>query len=100
MNSTWVSQHCVLKVLLLIWSSPAALEKVKFSASSILNVPKSLFTHAAYHLCMISSFVEIGPSNPLALANRGKLTIPVSAQAPAPSRYLRDATILAILDSP
>src|SRR5580698_3266354 len=97
MNSTCESQHRVLKVLLLIWSSPAALEKVKLSASSILNVPKSLFSQAAYHLRMISSFVEFCPSNALELAKPGRLTAPVSAQAPAPSRRLRDIAILVIV---
>src|SRR5580698_1499298 len=100
MNSTCESQHRVLKVLLLIWSSPAALEKVKLSASSILNVPKSLFTHAAYHLRIISSFVEFCPPNALALANPGKLTAPVSAQVPAPSRRRRDIANFVIVDSP
>src|SRR5579863_8441432 len=64
MKSTCVSQHCVLKALLLMWSSPAELEKVKLSASSILNVPKSFFSHASYHLRMISSLVEPGPPPP------------------------------------
>jgi hypothetical protein len=95
-----VSQHRVLKVLLLIWSSPAALEKVKLSASSILNVSKSLFTHAAYHLRMISSFFEFCPPNALELAKAGKLTAPISAQTPASSTFRRDITVLVIVDSP
>src|SRR6266436_8291140 len=100
MKSTCVSQHCVLKVLLLMWSSPAALVKVKLSASSILNVPKSLFSHAAYHLRMISSFVTSCPPNALALASPGRVTAPTSAQAPVASRFLRDIVILVIVRSP
>src|SRR5690349_25000045 len=50
MKSTCVSQHCVLNLLLLMWSSPAALVNVKLSASILSNVPKSFFSHAAYHL--------------------------------------------------
>src|ERR1700674_397546 len=100
MKSTCVSQHCVLKALLLMWSSPAALEKVKLSASSILNVPKSFFSHAAYHLRMISSFVESCGPNALALASPGRVTAPTSAQAPAASRFLRGIMILVIVRSP
>src|SRR3984957_18975297 len=101
MKSTCVSQHCVLKVLLLMWSSPAALEKVKLLASSILNVPKSFFSHAAYHLRMISSFVESGPPNPLALASPGRVTAPASAQAPVASRFLRGiVAVLVMVRSP
>src|SRR4029077_1350807 len=100
MKSTCVSQHCVLKVLLLMWSSPAALEKVKLSASSILKVPKSFFSHAAYHLRIISSFVKLGPPNALALASPGRVTAPTSAQAPVTSRFLRGIVILVIVRSP
>src|SRR5580700_2821291 len=92
-----VSQHRVLKVLLLMWSSPAALVKVKLSASRALNVPKSLFTHAAYHLRTISSFVEFCPPNMLALAAPGRLAAPTRAQAPVASRFLRDTVILVIV---
>src|SRR5580704_17405432 len=100
-KSTCVSQHCVLKVLLLMWSSPAALEKVKLSASSILNVPKSFFSHAAYHLRMISSFVKSGPPDALALARPGRVTAPASAQAPATSKFLRRiVAVLVIVRSP
>src|ERR1700758_4139724 len=93
-------QHCALKVLLLMWSSPAALEKVKLSASMLSNVPKSFFSHAAYHLRMICSFVGFCPSNALALASPGRLTAPTSAQAPVASRFLRDTVILVIVRSP
>src|SRR5258708_773732 len=100
MKSTCVSQHCVLKVLLLMWSSPAALEKMKLSASSILNVPKSFFSHAAYHLRMISSFVKSGPPDALALASPGRVTAPIRAQAPVASRLLRGIVVLVIVRSP
>src|SRR6201998_1311288 len=99
MKSTCVAQHCVLKALLLIWSSPAALVKVKLSASSILNVSKSFFSHAAYHLRMISSFVESCPPIALALASPGRVTDPNSA-APVASRFLRGIVILVIVRSP
>jgi hypothetical protein len=100
MKSTCVSQHCALKLLLLMWSSPAALEKVKLSASSILNVPKSFFSHAAYHFRMISSFVKSGTPHALALAGAGRVTAPTSAQAPVASRFLRDIVILVIVRFP
>src|ERR1700692_4518019 len=100
MKSTCVSQHCVLKALLLMWSSPAALVNVKLSASSILNVSKSFFSHAAYHLRMISSFVKSCPPNALALASRGRVTAPTSAQAPVATRFLRGIVILVIVRSP
>src|SRR5260370_6717002 len=100
MKSTCVSQHCVLKVLLLMWSSPAALEKLKLSASSILNVPKSFFSHAAYHLRMISSFVKSGPPDALALASPGRVTAPTSPQPPFARIFLRGVVILVIVRSP
>src|SRR6201982_1951093 len=100
MKSTCVSQHCALKVLLLMWSSPAALEKVKLSASRLLNVLKSFFSHAAYHLRMISSFVKSGPPNAPSLASPGRVTAPTSAQAPVASRFLRGIVILVVVPSP
>src|ERR1700730_53666 len=80
MKLTCVSQHCVLKVLLLMWSSPAALVKVKLSASRILNVLKSFFSHAAYHLRMIPSLVSF--CSPNERADAGRLMAPASAQTP------------------
>src|SRR5260370_529737 len=82
MKSTCVSQHCFLKALLLMWSSPAALVKVKLSASSMLKVSKSFFSHAAYHLRMISSFVKPSPPNPLPLPIPA--TVPPPFTPPAP----------------
>src|ERR1035438_9648352 len=100
MKSICVSQHCVLKVLLLMWSSPAALEKVKSSASRVSNVPKSLLSHAAYHLRMISSFVELCPPNALALAGPGRFTATSRAQVPVARRFRRDTVALVIVRSP
>src|SRR5580693_913370 len=100
MKSICVSQHCDLKVLLLMWSSPAALVKVKLSASRALNVPKSLFSHAAYHLRTISSFTKFCPLNALALSCPGRATAPTSPHAPVANSFLRDTVILVIVRSP
>src|SRR5580700_4102225 len=100
MKSICVSQHRVLKVLLLMWSSPAALEKVKSSASRLSNGPQSFCFQAAYQFRTISSFVEFGPADALALAGPGRLMAPTSAQAPVASTFLRDIVILVIVRSP
>src|SRR6267154_191981 len=100
MNSTCVSQHCVLKALLLMWSSPAALVKVKLSASRLSTRPQSFFSQAAYHFRVTSSFVKFCPPNAPALASPGRLTAPTKAQAPVASRFLRDTAILVIVRSP
>src|SRR6202451_491453 len=100
MKSTCVSQHRVLKVLLLMWSSPAALLNVKSSASSSLNVARSLFSHAAYHLRTISSFAEFCSLDALALFAPGRATAPTSAHVPAANSFLRDTVILVIVGSP
>src|SRR5258708_2246836 len=76
MKSTCVSQHCDLNVL------------------------KSFFSNAAYHLRMISSFVKSGPPSAPALAGPGRVTAPTSAQAPVASRFLRGIVILVIVRSP
>src|ERR1700679_190911 len=78
MKLACVSQHCVLKVLLLMWSSPAALEKVKLSASRSLNALRSLFSHAAYHLRTISSFPSLCLVIALAFSDPGRTTAPTS----------------------
>src|ERR1700686_679637 len=100
MKSICVSQHRVLKVLLLMWSSPAALEKVKSSASRLSTGPQSLFSQAAYHFRTTSSLVKFCPRHALALAGPGRLTTPTSAQAPVASRFLRDTAIVVIVRSP
>src|SRR6202007_1582758 len=94
MKSICVSQHFVLKVLLLMWSSPAALVNVKLSASRLSTGPQSLFSQAAYHFRTISSFVKFCSSNGLALAGPSRLTAPKSAQAPVASTFLRDTAIV------
>src|SRR6202047_1180806 len=97
MKSICVSQHRVLKVLLLMWSSPAALVKVKLSASRLSTGPQSFFSQAAYHFRATSSFARFCPPNALAFAGPGRLTAPTSAQAPVASRCLRDTAILVIV---
>ena len=62
MKSIRVSQHRVLNVLLVMWSSPAALVKVKLSASRLSTGPQSFFSQAAYHFRITSSFVKFLPS--------------------------------------
>src|ERR1700720_1233893 len=93
MKSICVSQHRALKVLLLMWSSPAALVKVKLSASRLSTGPQSFFSQAAYHFRATSSFVKFCPPDARALASPGRLTAPTSAQAPVASRLLRDTAI-------
>src|ERR1700729_2769593 len=80
-----VSQHCFLKALLLMWSSPAALEKVKSSASRLSSGPQSFCPQPAYHFRTTSSVVKSCPPNALALASPGRLTAPTSPQAPVAS---------------
>src|SRR5580698_4507834 len=92
-----VFQHCSLKALLLMWSSPAALEKVKFSASRLSTGPQSFCSQAAYQFRTISSFVNFCPSDVLALAVTGRLMAPTSAQAPVASRFLRDTAVLVLV---
>src|SRR5579863_1658106 len=99
MKSICVSQHCFLKALLLMWSSPAALVKVKLSASRLSTGPQSLFSQAAYHFRTTASFVKFCPPNERALAAPGRVTV-TRAQAPVASRFLRDTAILFIARSP
>src|SRR5271170_4095437 len=94
---TWVSQHRVLKTLLLMWSSPAALEKVKLSASRLSTGPQSFCSQAAYQFRTTSPFVKFCPPDALALAGPGRLMAPTSAQAPVARRFLRDTAIVVIV---
>src|ERR1700752_48277 len=94
MKSICVAQHCALKAHLLMWSSPAALLKVKLSASMLSKGPQSFLSQAAYHFRTTFSFVEFCPPNALALAVPGRLTAPARAQAPVASIFLRDTAIL------
>src|SRR6516165_9168626 len=96
MKSICVSQHRVLKVLLLMWSSPAALVKVKFSASRRSTGPQSFFSQAAYHFRVTSSFVKFSSFKEPALANPGRFTVATSTQAPVASSFLRDTAMLVI----
>src|ERR1700744_3167408 len=100
MKSICVSQHRVLKVLLLMWSSPAALVKVKLSASKLSTGPQSFCSQAAYHFRTISSFVKFCAPSALAFDGPGRLTTLTSAQAPVASSFLRDTAILFIVRSP
>src|SRR5580698_7021846 len=100
MKSICVSQHRVLKVLLLMWSSPAALVKVKLSASRLSTGLQSLCSQAAYQFRTSSSFVKFCPPDALVLAVPRRLAAPTSAQAPVASRFLRDTAILVIVGSP
>src|SRR5271163_406803 len=92
-----VFQHCSLKALLLMWSSPAALEKVKSSASRLSTGPQSFCSQAAYHFRTISSFAAFCAADALALAALGRPMAPTSAQAPVASRFLRETAILVLV---
>src|SRR5580700_5932069 len=95
-----VFQHCSLKALLLMWSSPAALEKVKLSARRLSKGAQSFCPQAAYHFRIASSFVKFCAADALALAVPGRPMAPTRAQAPVASRFLRDIVILVIVGSP
>src|ERR1700683_4613337 len=83
-----------------MWSSPAALEKVKSSASRLSSGPQSFCPQPAYHFRTTSSVVKFCPPTVLALASPGRLTALTSAQAPVASRFLRDTVILVIVPPP
>src|ERR1700732_4406914 len=87
MKSICDSQHFVLKALLLMWSSPAALENVKLSASRMSTGRQSFLSHAAYHLRMVSSLFGLSPVSAYALAICGMPA--AAASAHAPSRIVR-----------
>src|SRR5579863_8506247 len=92
-KSIWVSQHCALKALLLMWSSPAALVNVKSSASSLSTGCQSLFSHAAYHLRIVSSLFGLSPVSACALAICGIPAAAASAHAPASRIVRRDIAL-------
>src|ERR1700730_4646862 len=87
------SQHCVLKALLLMWSSPAALVNVKSSASRMSTGPQSFLAHAAYHLRIVSSLFGLSPVSACALANCGMPAAAASAHAPASRIVRRDIAL-------
>jgi hypothetical protein len=80
-----------------MWSSPAALEKVKSSASRLSTGPQSFCSQAAYHFRTISSFVEFCAADALALAALGRFMAPTSAQAPVARRFLRDTATFVVV---
>src|ERR1700722_11722226 len=92
-KSICVSQHCVLKELLLMWSSPAALENVKSSASKRSTGSQSFFSHAAYHLRMVSSFLGLSVVSGRALTLFGMPAAAASAYGAAPSTVRRDMVV-------
>src|ERR1700677_693770 len=91
------SQHCVLKALLLMWSSPAALENVKSSVNSTSTACQSFFSHAAYHLRMVASLVELRPVAACGLAVCGMPAAAASAYGPALSTVRRDTVVFVMM---
>src|ERR1700688_2244651 len=87
------SQHRVLKVLLLMWSSPAALVNVKSSASRFSTGRQSFLAHAAYHLRIVSSLFGLSPVAACALAICGMPAAAASAHAPASRIVRRDIAL-------
>src|SRR5580692_4396721 len=87
------SQHCVLKALLLMWSSPAALVNVKSSDSRMSTGRQSFFSHAAYHLRIVSSFFGLSLVSACALAICGMPAAAANAHALA-SRIVRRDIVL------
>ncbi len=94
MKLIWVSQHCALKALLLMWSSPAALVNVKSSASRMSTGCQSFCSHAAYHLRIVASFFGLRPLFAFALAVCGTIAAAASANAPASRIPRRDIAVL------
>src|SRR6202167_279338 len=92
-KSICVSQHRALKALLLMWSSPAALVNVKLSASKLSTGRQSFFSHAAYHLRIVSSFFGLSPVAACALAICGMPAAAASAYGPALSTARRDKVV-------
>src|ERR1700730_944784 len=92
-KSIWDYQQRVLKVLLLMWSSPAALVNVKSSASRMSTGRQSFFSHAAYHLRIVSSLFGLSPVCACALATCGMPAAAASAHAPASRIVLRDIAL-------
>src|ERR1700733_4893965 len=89
-----VCQHCALKALLLMWSSPAALVNVKSSASRTSTGCQSFCSHAAYHLRIVLSLFRLSPVSAFALAVCGTLAAAASAHAPDARIVRRDITLL------
>src|SRR5271155_1918087 len=92
-KSIWDSQHRALKVLLLMWSSLFALVNVKSSASRMSTGRQSFFSHAAYHLRIVSSLFGLSPVSACALAICGMAAAAARAQVPASSIVRRDIVL-------
>src|ERR1700688_116892 len=92
-KSIWDSQHRTLKVLLSMWSSPAALVNVKSSASRMSTGCQSFFSHAAYHLRIVSSLFGLSPVSARAPAICGMPAAAASAHAPASRIVRRDIAL-------
>src|SRR5580658_7670969 len=84
------SQHRVLTVALLMWSSPAALVKVQSSVKSLSSGGQSFFCHPSYHLRMVSRLFEFSPVSSRALARVGITSDAASAYGLAASTARRD----------
>src|ERR1700679_3297154 len=80
-----------------MWSSPAALVNVKSSASSMSTGRQSLFSHAAYHLRMVSSRFPPSPVSACALGIGGMPIAAASAEAPASSIVRRDIALFLMI---
>src|ERR1700730_7216166 len=87
------SQHFALKALLLMWSSPAALVNVKSSDSRMSTGRQSFFSHAAYHLRIVSSLFGLSPVSACALAICGMPAAAASAHVPASRIVRRDIAL-------
>src|ERR1700722_116647 len=97
MKSICVAQHCALNELLLMWSSPAALEKVKSSASKRSTGRQSFCSHAAYHLRIVSSFFGLSAVSGYALTLCGMPAAAANAYGPALSTVRRDMVIFLMM---
>src|ERR1700679_1609418 len=87
------SQHFDLKELLLMWSSPAALVNVKSSDNRMSTGRQSFFSHAAYHLRIVSSLFWLSPVSACALAICGTPAATPSTYAPASRIVRRDIAL-------
>src|ERR1700733_6421319 len=87
------SQHCALKAFLLMWSSPAALVNVKSSDSRMSTGRQSFFSHAAYHLRIVSSLFGLSPVSACALAICGMPAATPRTHAPASRIVRRDIAL-------
>ena len=103
MKSICVSQHRALKVLLLMWSSPAAIVKGEVIGEQAIHYPLAP-SLSSPRLRTTSGLPPRSSSSTLPmrwhLPIPGRLTAPTSAQASVASRFLCDTAILVIVRSP